>query len=271
MTSNILSFSRSVTGLGRCDGNVQIAPAINIPVNRSDRSIRVLSASVSSNIPNVFTTNDFSNARCNVSRDDGASWKTVVLPNGIYSVAQLSAAINSACAEDAWWTDASDAGFTIGVNLVTDYLWMRVDSTKLAVAGQLRIDFAESSMNELTGFMVPHAFIVDGLYSANAAAQMDWFGNRVSVLVSGFGAISYKNNDESYEICTIPLSSSATVNEYLFPLEGTVSPHIRATGISNTVRSYGVSFIGSRLNADGSPRQLYIFDGDVSLYLELRF
>lgn len=270
MSSAILAFTKSIDTIDLARGTVQLSQAINIAPSATERTLRVLSASVSSNIPNVYTYKDFSNARINISKDNGATWLTVNMPDGVYSISHIAAAINSAAAVLTWWTTPSDPGFKLGVNAATDFVYLKIDSTKcIDVGAQLCIDFGSASAAHLLlGFTDPSVFTVDGLYAASNAAQMDWFGNRVQVLVEGFGSLSYKNADQSYEICSIPLSSSAINNEYLFPMEGTVSPAIHCD-VPNCVRSYSVTFIGSRRNSDGSPRYVFIYDGDISLYMEL--
>jgi len=140
MTSRVLNFKKSIVALGPADDTVTFEKPMSLAF-RGRRRIRLLSATISSYIPNVFTLPDFTNALIKVSNDGGTTWYDITLPNGVYTVHYLESAINKALA--SWWKVASDPGFLLGANTVTDYVYLIIDSTKLN-SGQLAIDFGSS-------------------------------------------------------------------------------------------------------------------------------
>jgi hypothetical protein len=263
--STILEYTVSRTSLNTVDGEVQLQSPIIFRQGRV-RNLRVISASISSKIPNVFSTNTFTNAVVAVSQDGGATYTNVVLPNGVFSINFICEAINSATA--AWWTDPSDPGFELGTNLATDFVYLRLDSTKHKTVGaQIAINFGVSRISELLGFVTMKLFAADGLYSASNEAQMDWFGNRVLIELFGFGPMSVVGGAQSQKIAAI-LLSGAVINEYSYPSPGGISPFV-PVNVSGNINSFSVRVTGSRLNTDGSQRALYITEGQFSILLEI--
>jgi len=129
MASRVFTYKKSITSLGSADGSVTFERPLNLKF-RGRRRIRLLSAAISSYIPNVFTTSDFTNAIIRVSNDGGTTWFDISLPNGIYTVHFIQSAINKALI--TWWTQSNDPGFLLGVNTVTDYVYLIIDSTMVS-------------------------------------------------------------------------------------------------------------------------------------------
>lgn len=239
------------------------------PPNKSKQTLKLVKAVFTSQIPNMYTNGTFNNVTLKVTKTGGVGWSTIVLPNGLRTLDYLTADINSSCS--GWWASDSDPGFHIRYNLSTNIVYISMDSSKLGLPGQLGIDVSTSSISELLGYNDPanQVFITDGSHAADSPAVFDWFGYNVSVLVEGFGPLSYKNGTPSYEIATVPLTAASVGNEYIYPVAGLTSPEITLHPGLQDLQSFTIKFKGSRLNSDGSQMQLLALEGEAQVVLEL--
>lgn len=270
MSSTILTYSSSFNSLSKLDGEVTLQTPIRFN-NRQKQAIRLIKVTFSSLIPNIYQIpGSFNNGLIRVSKDGGVNWTNIQLPNGVYEVAHIQGAIIQAIS--TWWIDASDPGILLRYNLATQIMYFEMDSTKLAVPGQLGIDMSVSQIAELLGYTgANRTCVIDGLFSADSYAKVDWAGNTVSVILEGFGPISIRNGAQSNELCTVPLSSSKNVNEYLYPVSGIVTPLVPLSRFIEEVRTYYVKFHGSRVDSNGVQYPIYVLEGSVELQFELRW
>ena len=156
-TSVTLSYSKSFTTLSSLDGIVRLQQPIHfIDYRRTEKprhmNLRLIQVSFTSRIANVYSLPDgsFNNGLIRVSRDGGTSWTIIQLPNGVYTMPYIQAAINESVS--TWWTTPSEPGFVLRYNLATEYVYVSLDSTKLAAPGQLGIDFSQSRVADLLGY-----------------------------------------------------------------------------------------------------------------------
>jgi hypothetical protein len=257
-----LSFTNNTSELGSIDGEVVMNQAIKLNPN-TKKMIRLDQLTMTSQLPNIYNFNGVNTGLLRTSKDDGVSWDIIQLNDGIYTVSLIQAAILSVIT--SYWTDSNDPGFAIRYNTATQIVYIEIDSSKLAVVDQFQIDIAPtgSSMNELLGFSSTTLFDTDGLHDADLYAQLDWFGNNVSVQLEGFGSISFLNGQQSNQLCSVPLSSSIVNNEYVFPTAGIISPWILIRA-ENQISKYSIKLVGS------SGRNMIFLQGSISLSLELR-
>ena len=261
----ILRYKKYLSTLGSPDGTVVLSVPLRFEINQR-QSLRLIKASFSSNIPNIYSYGGVNNGLLRLSRDGGATWTSIQLPNGIYTMPYIEAAVNAAVM--LWWSDGSDPGIKIRYNLATEYTYISLDSTKLVAPGtQLAIDLSQSLICNLLGYSAVKTFDVDGTHAADVPAQMDWFGNNVSICLSGFGQIGIGDGMPT-ELCSIPLSTAHAANEYVYPV-GILSPEIILPRPQQELLSFSVSFYGSRLEASGMQRSLLITEGEVEVILEL--
>lgn len=265
--STILTYSNAFTSLSSLDGVVTFAQPLRFGIRPKSQAIRLLKVCIPSHMPNIYQLgNSFNNGLIRLTQNGGTSWTQIQLPDGVYTLNYIEAAINTAVS--AWWADSSDPGVKIRGNLATNMAYCELDSTKLNIVGQLGIDFSQSRINEVLGYITTQTFVTDGLHAADSYAKVDWFGNNISVQISGFGALSNKNGLPSEEICSIPLSASVG-NTYIYPLTGIPSPYIPLRTMIETLQSFEVKFFGSRPLATGGLSPIYVLEGEVEVQLEL--
>lgn len=259
----ILSFTNSTDSIASLDGEVRLINPLQMNANRL-KGIRLVSFSMSSFIPNVYNYGGVNTGLVRCSKDDGATWDTIQLTNGVYTIPLIQQAILSAIT--TYWTDSSDPGFALRYNSATYQVYCDIDSTKLAVADQFQIDFKPtgSQMYELLGFTTTTLFDTDGLHTSDNYAQLDWFGNQVSVQVYGLGNLTILNGSPSNEFFSVPLSASKVNNEYVYPIAGIRTPMILIDGRDN-LQKFSVKLVGSR-----NDRQVVFLEGQVKLVFELR-
>jgi hypothetical protein len=219
-------------------------------------------------MPNVYNIDGKNNGLVRVTNDGGGTWTSIQLPVGIYTIPLIQEAINQTIGP-TWYTSMADPAILIQYNLATNIAYIILDSTKLAVGTQIGIDFSQSLIHQLLGFSAVQTFITDGVFSASEYAQLDWFGNNVSIVLNGFGALSIKNGVLSNEIVSVPLSSSNVNNEYVYPSAGIVSPYITLSRPLTNLSSYDVNFYGSRVDTNGVPYPIYVMEGLVEVVVEL--
>lgn len=275
--STIISYRQMTSTLVSANGS--FVPRSAVEFRGTVRKVQVVKASITNRIANVWTNPvtqtplgtmpAFDNATFRLTHDGGATWVTVVLPPGVYTVPMINAAITDAT--QAWNTLPTDPSIVLTYNLATHQAYLNLDSTKdanpLAVVG---IDFSVSRINELLGFIGAVPFIGDGVYGATANAQLDWIGSNVSVLVQGLGPVSYVNTDTSQEICQIPLSTTGSIPaSYQFPHDSSISPFITAS-IPTVITKIDFMFVGDRYDLVGGQkvfRPVWILDGEVNVTL----
>jgi hypothetical protein len=251
-------FARQASVIASGDGTDTFDNAI-VFASSSKKQIKLVTGNISKLIPNVFNYGGVNTGLVRVSKDAGLNWTSIQLENGIYSVTQISNAINSTVS--AWYTDSASPALEIHTNTAVEKVYLTLDSSKLLVPGQIAIDFSLSSISALLGFTAPTSFLVDGTYEADAYAQVDWFGNLLSVQLVGFGTLSIADGHPGYELCQVDLTQSAG-NLYL--VDGSqytfvdINPSLR-------VNSYQVQFIGSRSN-----RPIVFLEQDTSLIFIIR-
>lgn len=259
MGTRVLTYRREYTGGANTVGSLDGTVNLDVPLDLSSRnqSIRLISCSFSSNIPNIYTANGFTNTVIGVSRDNFATTLAITLPMGVYSISMINAAIASATTTAGWWLAGPPlvVGITLAYNTATDIVYADLDSTRLAVPGQLGLDFgytipggAQSQLWSTLGFSTPALgrFAVDGLTSAQLPAQLDVFTSDLHLLLDGFGSLGVYNNTQSnlFAVMSLISDSGATPNSYIFP-KGQQMPTIKLWNPSTRLASYGIRLQGS--------------------------
>jgi hypothetical protein len=268
MSSQIITYSKQLTTFGtpNSDGNIDLSPPVKIG---SRCAVRLINFYIDAQICNIFNDGIINNGLFRISNDGFATQTVGQLENGVYStVTQITAAINELAASLGWWTNPVDPGFEIFSNTVLGKNYIIIDSTKLAVPGQLCIDFGynNSKLGLLLGFVTPASFILDNTYAADEYAQQDYIGNEISVHFIGSGYLSLINNQDSTEIARINLSDSSVKNTYSFLI--IQQPAISIKENRNGLTSYQVKIYGTRFD-NNTPRPIYLLNGSVYLKLEI--
>lgn len=262
-----MSYTAQLNTIGSPNGTVTFSAPLRCEGTRR-RSLRLVKTSFSSQIANVYNYGNTNNGLIRASHDGGVTWTGIQLPNGVYIIKYIESGINTALAD--WWADPTQPGFKLRYNTASQYVYIEIDSSKLAQdkAGQLGIDFSASSVWDLLGFDASACtFTEDGIFGAVNYAKLNWFGDSVSLIVKGFGTLSLRNGINSFEIASIPLSASQVGNEYIFP-SGLYTPVIPIPGSPDVIQSFSVEFLGSRVSANGSQIPILILEGNVEVVLE---
>jgi len=272
MSSTVLAYSKLISALGSGDGDIVLSSPLQFR-ERQHLEIQLLKTSFSTYMPNVYNdvSSGINNGLIRVSRDGGATWTSVQLPDGTYTMSYIQSAINTAVS--TWWTLLSDPGFIIQYNYATKLTYIQLDTTKLAAGTQLGIDLSQSLAYELLGYdLATCMFITDGLHGGARVPSLDWFGNNVSLQLTNLGPLSVKNGTQSNELTLVPLvNSSTSANIYVYPINGIEQPRIPLQSSRNTLDRIGIRFVGSRTNADGSPRGILWLEGEINVELLLRW
>lgn len=238
--SHIYEYRKVLTSLGTFDGQENFDLASDFANNQSLLT-RVVKAQLTKELPNIYSYGSFNNTRVDVT-NNGTSWDTVQLTAGIYTVEQLTAAINTAlgAAGPGWWTSDTDPGFSIKYNLSTKFVYTEIDSTKLGVGTQLGIRYDVSDMYSTLGYtLASQPLITDGVHSATEYAQLDSQGTLVDV-TSNLQLTSRRIGGKNVNtICSIALTSGSEYEDELFyPHGNSPTPYLqvvnpgRLTGIS---------------------------------------
>lgn len=249
----LLTYTKSISSTGVLDGKVRLAQPL---VFTRDVVMRVVSASIPSYIANVHNISIKTtapplvenNGFVKVSRDLGATWRSIQLEDGNYSVSQIESAINESIAD--WLTAPTVSCFTLRANTVLGKCYVEIDSSKLSAGTGFQIDFAAtdgsglvSQMGTLLGFTAPTLLAGEGLHPANTIALIDYFGNFCSVEFYGAWFTSISNSSSSYEVCRINLTNSVG-NVITFPSDGVIPPTIPIKP-PREFSEYEIRFMGS--------------------------
>jgi hypothetical protein len=270
--SVIIEYNQStdpVTGLdaGSRSGTVSMKQPLYLDPNRK-KAFRVLRAIISNEIPNIYSSGGYDNTLCKISRDGGSTWTIVGLRAGIYSVSMINTCINDVGSNLGWWTSTIDPGFDLNINPATHFIYVKMDSTKLAVGGTvLAIDFSNSRLYEVLGYELANLPLVDGtlgahIFSATLPPELDTQGTYLDVLCDIVLGTRWTNGQLSNILCRVPMISDA--NEVVYPSgsTGMVSPFVPAT-IPSIIQSFSIQI------RNGRGQDAYFTMGNVIIELEI--
>ena len=262
----IASFSSkdATTGLdfGTRDLTVNLKQPISLDPSKR-KCYRIAKVILTSAIPNVYSYGSVDNTTINISKDGGTTWTTIKIQTGIYTIAELNTLINTTVS--SWWADTSNPGFHLSYNPGSQYVYVILDSTKLASAGQVGIDFSVSQQWKFLGYNQSSCtFITDGTYTAPNYPQIDFQTTYVDIYVSCLQNTRFYNGAVNNTVLRLSIENSGNVNEIVFPsgATSTISSYITCS-MSNYISSYDVKFI----NGAGNP--LVVMYGNSIVEIEL--
>jgi len=261
--SRVLTFQSSFNGAPGSVGPLDKSISLQVPIDLygSQVYISLVSFTFSSAIPNIFsytaqqggTPFSFDNTKIGVSRDNGATWLAITIPNSVCTVPILSAAVNDATITAGWWIPAAPqtTGFTLSYNLATSIPYVSIDSSLLAAPGtQFCVDFGYlgSTMWRTLGFSsaVASKIMVNGLSSAQVQGQLDTYGSSVHIHLQGFGALGVLNSSQSdlFSVAALINPGGVVPPAYTWP-QGQVSPRQKLWNACSPLAKYSITFDGS--------------------------
>ena len=116
-------------------------------------------------------------------------------------------------------------------------------------------------MYKLLGFVNNPEISNDGMIEGSDIAQIDYFGNLISIRLTGFGNLSIFNDNVSNEIATIDMNSDSGSNcqkidtTSMFPVD-IYAPY--------DIKSYSVELVGSR-----NEKHIVFLEGEIKLTFQL--
>jgi hypothetical protein len=267
MANRVVGYDRYLSTFGSADGHVTFNQPLTLKPNGRRVAIRVISATISRLVANVFDMSANGGTRNNliqVSRDAGASWVDVVLPPGAYGVSNINAAIKDATNGVGWNTLAAEPALQLFSNSVVQRCYWVLDSTRLAAPGTqigVRMNGGTSLAGALLGFSAAQTSVADGTFGGDVVPRIDWIGNSVSVRLRGFGPLSVINGTSNDELMQIALGTPAG-NIYSAPQAGVIMPWITIPS-AGAINGFDVAYIG----ATGDP--VYFIEGQATLRFEI--
>lgn len=255
--NRLVSYTKRVTTISDFDGDIKLQQPLKFE-RGSNRKIRIVEASITSNLPNITTEN----ATFAISNDGGGTWNDYTMSVGIYTISLINLAIQDAIEQEGWNTDDSDPVFILRYNTATTQAYIEIDNSKMG-AGTFMIDFNYngSLLYEVLGFEAATTYGTS--CGAVTFAKVNWQGDTVCVNIEGFGPISFLNGAASTEICRIPMDLvSNSGNTYRYPSQGVVSPEVSVI-CGNEIYNIGIKF----RTEDGE--QIQAFDGTVYILLQI--
>jgi len=251
--SQILEYRVSSNDPGIRDGTVLIKNPIRITAKRS--GIQLMKVAVSRQIPNIYNYGGFNNTQFRISKDDGVNYSTFNIPEGIYSVLYLKQFIVGATNSLNYWIDPNVPGFNLSYNNATQLIYVEIDSTKLQIPSQFRIDFSVSDLWDTLGFSLNPIIIIDGISIADKNPKIDAQGSYISVELNSVCDYLRVSPDgtNSRILCVIPIESNTT-NEILYLQQ---FQQIILCTLSQTISQFSIRFL------NGYGRPLYLLTGNV--------
>lgn len=254
---SLISSTSNGTTTTRLDQSIQWSKY------NSTKKIKLVNCFISGNIPNVYNYGGVNNGLVRVTNDGGSSWTSIQLDDGIYTATDITNAINYSVS--SWHTSLSDPALVISTNDVIGKCYITLDSTKLATGSQIGIDLTQSTIYDLLGFLVTDTFTTDGQHDATNLAKLDWFGNTLSIKLDGFGSLSVVNSSSSNIIATLNLSNK---NGNLYQID--TSSFFPVTIFPpSQISSYKLSFLGSRNDSSGNPKDIIFLEGEIQLTFQI--
>lgn len=246
-----------ITELTKAEQTITFSSSFQWRSPNTVKQFKLVSGYVSKAIPNIFSVGDFTNRIIRTTKDNWATHDDIQLDIGSYTVSTISKAINETIGTD-YYTDASDPAFTMYSNTTLEKVYIVIDNSKM-ISGTFGIDFGQSMIYELLGFVDTKIFTGSGISTASDFAQLDYYGNVLKIYLDGLGPLSIENNKSSNLVATIDMNSADGKNVYSVDTTGYNTP-ITLTGVPSELYAYTIRLIGSR-----EDRPIYISQGEIYL------
>jgi len=241
-TAVLLNPRSSCSSFNKLDVTIGLNPPIKLDPSK-EYFIRGHKAQISSRIPNVFKAIDyiFDNSFIMVRRGIGGDYTKIQLSYGNYTASQIGQAINGQISD--WWSNPNDPGFIITANGVVDKVSIKIDSSKLSMAGQFCVDFGTNDLYKTFGFLKENAIIEDdGVYYSTEEVKLDTQGTTMDITVD-LTTCRNVNGKLSNILFSVPLIlAQGSTTDFLYPPSGTaVIPLLPFIG-SNLIASYTIKY-----------------------------
>lgn len=274
----ILKYRKEITEFGSLDGTINFDGNIRLDPNAATYA-RVMSATLTKQIPNIYAYGGFNNTKLQVTNDEWQNVHEINLPNGNYTLYELQLAVNETIRDSAWgsgwFTSFNDPGILIEANTATGRVVTVLDNTKTtAGTGRLGIWYEGSTtttgtLYETLGYIPASTSKITNSTGGRIAVQapappkLDTQGTQVDIVTSLNPEFSYVNERNTNVLLSIPLTVEETnADEYVYPIAGFISPFIRIKNSGN-VTGWNVKY------QTQTGRQMVFLYGTASLTVQL--
>jgi len=256
-----ITYTRSINPalktLQKADGTDTFSRPLTFNDN-SRRYLRLLSASIPSNIPNIisqYDNNSFGIALTDMYFNVIHS-TTIVLADGIYTPSSLNDAINNWL--NQYYIDTTDRGFQLRENSTLQRCYFEINMAKfnpLLNAEGIRFNFTSGDFATVIGFDKTNTVYANGLHVGTMTPLFDYFGTKVNIILRGFGDLSVINGDSSEYLTAITIDGKNLTSDCPKYGEQFEFSQLETT---NRVNSFSVSLVGSKGN-----KPIYFSDGEI--------
>lgn len=230
----------TTTSVGPLDGSINMAGGINLDPSRRTY-IKPITCQMSTRIPNIFNYGNFNNTVIRVKRNIADPWTTINLTAGVYlTTAEITAAITASI--PTWYINTLTPALDIQTNTVTDQVYIKLDSSLLVpgLGTQMCVDLSQSQIAYTLGFPAATTYTADGLYTSTQVVRMDAQGTYCDVVCSLTNCRTV-NGDSKKILFSVPLTSMSGLTEFIYPVNGHLTPMIQYTG-NNYISDYTINF-----------------------------
>lgn len=256
-----LTFKNSFKTLGILDKTIQLQQAIEIPYGRDQYYIRLVEGYITNKIPNVYKddTIGFNNGLIRVYRD--AEYIDIQLPNGVYSVGNITSAIAYTLLDEGWIDNELDPPITINANEITNQIYIVLDSSKLNTVQQIKIDLTQSLVYSLLGYASTTVLDTDGTHTCTTTPNMDWDTHINIYLDFGGNYFNIVNDRSSNLLYSVNMNTTNAIIS--FPPQGVQLPWMPIKNCN--VSQWGMRFEGNE--HEGTPMRF--MECDCVIYVEI--
>jgi hypothetical protein len=230
--SKLFVYRKSLSAQGVFSGTYKQTQAISYSGNYG---FRIVKASFSNEIPNVFTsvTGDRTDVLW-ITRDGGANWLQINFIPGLYTIDLFNLAVATAMLDSGWIPDLTALPIVINADKVNGFTYVRIVSANCAPPGSVcGVHFgtgaapfdptANVKTGPMLGFSQTASFVGDGLYNAPSIPLLDTQGSAVDLVVN-FPGVSYENGQPSNLCAVINIPPYSSGVEIVYPRLGDISP-----------------------------------------------
>lgn len=239
--------------------------------SNSSYKLHVISASINSSIPNIYSTTEYSNNTFEIILTDSTSTapnivQVIELDRGIYDSRLITLAIKNVVNQLNWSNDTDISPIRFESNIALQKIVLIIDNSLVNTSSFPQYDGFAINLGGYSNFASLLGFnptLYNESTEAQSNAQLDLFGNSILIEIEGFGYLSYLNESQSFITCTIPL---ADLRGNLYLVEGHTQPYIDIEPPSH-LRQLTVNIYGDRDNQ--LKRKIYLMDGAFRFTFEI--
>jgi hypothetical protein len=254
-----LTFKNNIKSIGILDKTIILQQALEIPYD-NHYYIRLIEGYISNKIPNIYKLGSFNNGLIRVYRD--VEYIDIQLPNGIYSVTDITNAIAYSLLDEGWINNSLDSPIKINANNVTNQLYIVLDSSKLNTIQQIKIDLTQSDIYLLLGYESTSIYDSDGTYTSINTPNMDW-NTHINIFLdfggNYFNIVNDRSSNLLYSVC---MESDSSIIK--FPQQGLQLSYMPIKN-GSTISQWGIRFQGNE--HENTP--LVFLECDCVIYIEI--